>query len=209
MAGNHNEKAVNTLVSIGTGRNLEPDPNPGTSWKLYLLYFNAAAKWAAQSETTHRTMEAFLRTRRKDRVDYYRLNVKEGLGKMKLDEWKGKGGADTIRLIKTKTEEYLNLPEVKKLLTDSAAALVLVRRARNTPPNQDRWERYCHGAQYECCIEACPREREVFRKRQDLQDHLEKYHQSEYDPRTLESCLDKGKRFPLHDINSRRDSESS
>ena len=158
LMSNNNLKAVQSLVSIGTGRNLEDDPNPGTSYKLYLLYGNAAAKWATQSEGVHVTMHTFTR----DVTDYYRLNVAEGLGKMKLDEWKGECGTGTLELIRSKTEHYLQSPLVRAKITAAAHRLVSIRRARSGYHDQDRWERFCYDIEYVCCINACHNGRERY-----------------------------------------------
>lgn len=149
---NNNPRTVQILVSIGTGKNLEADPNPSAGYRLYMAYFNTAAKWATESEKTHHTIIDATRTF----AQYFRLNVEQGIGKMKLDAWKGKNGCRTLELIRTKTQEYLDSAEGQRHISDSARQLVNVRRARSSNKYIDRWERFCHGVEYACCVPTCP-----------------------------------------------------
>ena len=139
----------------------------------------------------------------KNVTDYCRLNVKDGLGKMKLDEWKGDRGRKTMEYIRSKTTTYLKIPGVERKINAVARQLVDVRRARSSLPHRDRWERFCHGVEYACCVEPCYRGRNRFRERQDLHRHIEIDHRGEYDRGTLEALLDGGKRFPLYDVYPR------
>ena len=195
-AGNHDPQAVKLLLSIGTGRNLEPD-RQSKRWSMYYSYVNAAAKWATQSESIHVTMR-----RMTDQVaDYYRLNVKEGLGKMKLDEWKGEQGQKTLQLIRDKTEAYLKMPHVKTRISTVAKQLAEIRQARSDQLHADRWEIFCHGVEYACPMPTCPRGRERFSGRQDLSSHIERDH-ADRTSSPLEDLLNDGKRFPLYDNQS-------
>lgn len=191
-------KAVQLLLSIGTGRNLEPDGHKGTGWAMYHSYVNAAAKWATQSQGTHHTMQYFTQ----GVAEYCRLNVKEGLGKMKLDECKGDGGQKTLEYIHRKTAAYLELPAVRKKITAMAKQLVDIRRARSSYQDRDHWERFCHGVEYACAVDGCHWGRHRFHERRDLQRHFEDDH-TDCDKDNLESLLDKGKRFYSQDAQER------
>ena len=189
----HNDpRAVQVLVSIGTGKNLETDPNPSAGYSLYLLYMNAAAKWATQSEATHHNVADATN----GMVDYFRLNVEHGLGKMKLDAWKGKRGSKTLGLIRTKTQEYLESPDGKQYVSGAARRLVEVRQSRSTwRLDPDHWERFCHGVEYACRVSQCSWGERRW-ERQGLRRHLEEVHPSHCNANRLESLLDAGRCFP-------------
>ena len=187
---NNNRETVQVLVSIGTGKNLEPPSNPSAGFSQYWAYANAAAKWATQSEATHSTV---VHATRKN-TEYFRLNVEHGIGKMKLDEWKGKQGCETIELIRTKTEDYLESEEGQQQIVDSARQLVDVRKARSSQTHIDRWERFCHGVEYIGCLDDCAHGRVKYEDRQALERHIRENHPRECD--RLESLLDECKRFP-------------
>ena len=186
----NNNRAVQTLVSIGTGKNDGTGPNPRAGYKLYLSYANLAAKWAAQSEATHDTMLDVTH----NCTDYFRLNVERGLGKMKLDEWKGKKGANTLSTIHDSTEAYIRSPDGIRNISDTAKALVEVRRARSLwQPNLDQWERFCHGVEYACWVKTCNHAERRW-SRQELRRHIQDVEPCE--AATMEKRLDKAKRFP-------------
>ena len=188
---NNNPRTVQTLVSIGTGKNLEADPNPSAGFALYRAYFNAAAKLATQSEATHHTILDATR----GLVPYFRLNVEHGIGKMKLDAWKGKKGGKTLELIRTKTQDYLDSPDGRHQISASARQLVDVRRARSSPSYSDRWERFCHGVEYACSVTTCPDGKDKrYEDRQALRRHVLENHPSWCN--MLEDFLDECKRFP-------------
>ena len=188
---NNNLRAVQALISIGTGKNLEANRNPSAGYSLYMSYANTAAKWATQSEATHETILDATR----DNAEYYRLNVEHGLGKMKLDAWKGENGCETLELIRTKTQNYLDSSDGQRLISASARKLVNVRRARSSPTYSDRWERFCHGFEYHCgATSGCPDSRDKrYEDRQALQRHVQEFHPSECDE--LDKFLDSCKRF--------------
>lgn len=199
----NDKEAVQLLLSLGTGRNLEPDRHQGSGWGMYLSYVNAAAKWATQSQATHENVTWLTQ----GVADYYRLNVKEGLGKMKLDEWKVKEGHKTLEFIRAKTWTYLNSPAAKKKIPAVAKQLVKIRRARSSQVDGDRWERFCHGVEYACPVGRCHQGRDRHKERRDLQRHIAADHHDHPDcsTNTMEALLDKGKRFPLHDDVEERD----
>ena len=188
---NNNRQTVRVLVSIGTGKNLEADPNPSAGYALYMAYVNRAAKWAAQSEATHHAVLDATR----NCAEYFRLNVENGIGKMKFDAWKGEKGSKTLDLIRSRTQEYLDSPDGRQQITDAATQLVNVRRARSSQAYIDRWERFCHGVEYACCVATCPDGRDKrYEDRQALRSHIREIHPSERN--RLESLLDECKRFP-------------
>lgn len=192
----HN-KAVSVFVSIGTGKNLEHGKIPSKGYRLYLKYVNAAAKWATDSEKTHETV--FFLTR--GNAEYFRLNVEHGLGKMKLDAWKGKRGIETLDLLRDKTKRYLLTGQARDDIAESARHLVELRRARSSGAGLeelDHWERYCHGVEYACSFDDCEDSSRRYTRR-DLHRHLQEMHGCG-DQSDIHTKLELGKRFPLHDF---------
>lgn len=190
----NDSEAVSTLISIGTGKSLEAEVNPSAGYRLYLRYANAAIKWASQSETVH---ENLLETTQ-GKADYCRLNVEHGLGKMKLDTWKGKKGRETLDWIQAKTGEYLSSDATKIQIRETAQRLVKIRRERASQPNSDRWERFCHGVEYACCQEGCTNG-ERYKEEQDLARHLKHDHKMQRGDKDTQSLIQKGKRYPLYE----------
>lgn len=82
------KKSASTILSIGTGKNNEARRFKGTGFQRYLNYHNFARKWASDSEQTHLAM---LKAKKEVNFKYFRLNVEEGLDRMKLDEWRARG----------------------------------------------------------------------------------------------------------------------
>ena len=190
---NYDEYTVRILVSVGTGKNLETDRNPSAGYALYLRYANAAAKWAAQSEAIHERVLDWTR----GRAEYTRLNVEHGLGKMKLDEWKGKNGSKTLEFIRSKTQDYLNSDTARADIDSTARRLVNNRRARSRwGADPDRWERFCHGVEYACCVNPCQNGGDPFLQREELRRHILETHRSNYDIDTIEDLLNEGKTYP-------------
>ena len=190
---NKNSNAVSVLVSIGTGKNLEHGGNPRAGYRLYLRYANAAAKWATDSEKTHETVSDMAQ----NNAEYFRLNVEHGIGKMKLDAWKGRRGIETLDLIRAKTDDYLQSPEARRKIAESARHLVKIRRMRSSGEDLDHWERYCHGVEYACCWDGCEDSGRRY-NRQDLRRHLEETHHC-LDYNVIHDRLESGKLFPLYD----------
>ena len=190
----NNPKAVNVLVSIGTGKNLEHGHNPKGGYRLYWKYANAAAKWATDSEKTHETVSDLTQ----GNTEYFRLNVEHGIGRMKLDEWKGKKGSKTLELIRSKTEVYLKTSEAQGHLDSSAQHLVDIRRRRSNRSGCDRWERFCHGVEYACCYDNCPTGGNRYREVRELQSHIDNMHSPIGESR-LQALLQEGKCYPLYE----------
>ena len=95
---NDSKKSASTILSIGTGKNNEARRFKGTGLQRYLNYLNFARKWASDSEQTHLAM---LKAKKEVNFNYFRLNVEEGLDRMKLDEWRARGP------VRTKLGEYI------------------------------------------------------------------------------------------------------
>lgn len=107
IMNNQTQTCIRVFVSIGTGKNKGVARLPvlregSRRARLYdmvnvvrdsgLFRFiklaNVAAKWASQSEETH---EDVAKESRRAKVQYFRLNVEDGIGPMKLDEWRVRG----------------------------------------------------------------------------------------------------------------------
>lgn len=190
---NNDPQALKVVVSIGTGKNLETDPHPNGGYGQILWYLNAAAKWATQSEGTHDNM---IHNTRRDGAQYFRLNVEHGIGKMKLDAWKGSRGNKTLELLRTKTDEYLASPEGESLVSRTARELATIRQARaNLQADPDRWERFCHGVEYACPVAPCDQGEKRWTRR-ELQRHVQDLHPARCGSDGLEHLLESGKCFP-------------
>lgn len=184
-------------ISIGSGLGSKTR-KIGKGRTGYLKYGRFVQKWTLDAEKTHREMMGL---REGEELMYSaRLNVEEGIGDMKLDEWKGKHGRDTLRLIREKTEDYLRLDDVKANIAETARRLVEIRRARASDPDSDHWERFCHGVEYVCTVIGCNDSNRMHKERRDLGRHLEDVHH--IGSRKMETVLDEGKRFPLYTGNT-------
>ena len=80
MNGN---KASSITLSLGSGKGGSLSWDRKTRYPKLSHHINAARKLDSQSELTHETMLS--------KPGYFRLNVEEGLGQMKLDEWRTGG----------------------------------------------------------------------------------------------------------------------
>ena len=99
---NNAKRCVHVILSLGTGKNMKLRRFKGNGFWRYLNYMKFARKWAADSERTHEKMaNAENELGVNDRFHYFRLNVEEGLGSMKLDEWRAR------RPVRTRTGVYL------------------------------------------------------------------------------------------------------
>jgi hypothetical protein len=144
-----------------------------------------------------------------DRFDYFRLNVEEGLGKVKLDEWKprrddGEGGkCTTLEYIRKCAQRQLEKPETQELLRTLAKQLVGQRRYRVTR-HATHWERFACCTTYRCLDDRCPDEingdRPSFPTRGGMSHHLTTVHgpQSgqQWTTESLNTRLDECRRMP-------------
>lgn len=173
------------VVIVGSGASRQPEVQKTRVARYIEIVF-------ADAEKVH------IALKRERSLDYYaRLNVEVGLG----DEWKGKRGRDTLSLIYEKTNDYLRLDSVRKNIAETARALVETRRARASDPDLDQWERFCHGVEYVCPVVNCDDRDNIHRERRHLRRHLDDVHHT--DTSEIETVLDRGKRFPLYELNSK------
>lgn len=168
------------VISLGSGA--FPYPGRGPAGVSNLL--NRGRELGDDAEATHAVMKSL------EKPYYSRLNV-QGFDGMKMDEWKGKHGNDTLKSIREQTERYLHLDQVRNDIAEAARRLVEARRAR---ASTDHWERFCHGVEYICTVIGC--KDNIHGDRTDLRRHLEDVHQ--IDSSRIETVLDRGKRFPLY-----------
>lgn len=85
---NNSKNAIGFLISIGTGLNETSGRIiDGIGLPRYLNYLKFMKKCATDAEKTHEYLLEFIETPK----TYYRLNVDEGIGGMKLDEWRTRG----------------------------------------------------------------------------------------------------------------------
>ena len=138
-------KAVDINVSIGAGRVLESnirEPLKRGLKRTLSIVLNLI-NLATDTHATHENMQQLSHDHG---FDDHRLNVKDGVGKMKLDAWKGKGGKRTLEKLSIRTQVYLESEEARRGLKEAAEILVTKRRLRSSYHDQDRWERFCHSA---------------------------------------------------------------
>ena len=185
-----------SIVSIGSGFSLSLLRSWRTKSYLGGLDFrrNQGVRLLISRESEELTRAAL----RRDNKYYTRLNVQEGLSNILLDEWKGKKGRDTLKIIREKTENYLCSVDVREELAERARVLVNNRRER---ASTDHWERFCHGTEYVCTVKNCNDSRSIHKERQDLRYHLEVVHH--IDSSSIETVLDQGRRFPLYAAKNR------
>ena len=91
---NDTATCTNVILSIGTGRDKKTSRFKSDGAARFWNYLNVARKWASEAEVTHYNMAK--RVKDFEGLQYYRLNVEDGLGSMKLDEWKARGRVRTI-----------------------------------------------------------------------------------------------------------------
>lgn len=86
---NHTPTCTNIILSVGTGRDKEWNRFRNSGPSRFINYLNVARKWASQADETHESM--IRSTSQITTLEYFRLNVEDGLGPMKLDEWHARG----------------------------------------------------------------------------------------------------------------------
>lgn len=84
---NNSKNCVRVILSIGTGRN-NMVPFGGQGLSRYWHLFKWAQKRVTDSQEPHVRMKA---RAKRENFTYFRLNVEQGLDKIKLDEWRVKG----------------------------------------------------------------------------------------------------------------------
>jgi hypothetical protein len=110
--------------------------------------------------------------------EYFRFNVEEGLGEMKIDENK----PTTLATIERCARDELSKPEVQQNIRALAQNLVEHRRYRiSTFPSQ--WERFACCTTY-VCIDGCVDEKGEaikFDTRDEMSYHLQEVHPNPYE----------------------------
>jgi hypothetical protein len=141
--------------------------------------------------------------------EYFRFNVEEGLGKVKLNEWKsrrdnGEGGTcTTIEYLTKYTQVELGKPEVQAKLRALANQLVRQRRIR-ARLHLTHWERFACCTSYRCLDDGCLNEAEgngpSFATRDKMRQHLITVHppqsQQQWTPESLKTRLDECRHMP-------------
>ena len=89
---NHADTCASIIISVGTGidKGWSRFKNLGPS--RFINFLNVARKWASESEEVHARM---LNRKEGAPFKYYRLNVPDGIGSLKLDEWRVRGRVRT------------------------------------------------------------------------------------------------------------------
>lgn len=209
------ENDVKTVVSFGTGK-----PQPSSLFnkkkKAYILHPRSAMKdiysalgtlkaHLTECEVTHSDVEWCASRAQKGLAAfrYFRFNVDDHLGKVKLNEWKerrddGQGGqCSTLEYIEWCTEQELEKEPVKEELRRLARILV-DRRRRRAQNDRDRWERFACCTLYECHEDACREEGEggprTYYHRREMKAHLQQTHNCP--PQAINLQLDKSRREP-------------
>jgi len=89
---NHAETCTSIILSVGTGKAKDLRRiRKASGLSRYINLINVAIKWASESEETHVRMVRRTRDRGDPSMKYLRLNVEDGIGQMKLDEWHARG----------------------------------------------------------------------------------------------------------------------
>jgi hypothetical protein len=175
----HNDYDVVALtVSIGTGESGEMSRFGSGIFGRWWAFVNFAKKWASDSYLVHRNME--LHTNMGEKYAYKRFNVSEGLGEMKLDEWKNKNWAQrprsknkTLAHIQLVTTAYLDQPDVKQKLRDTARILISNRQIRSA---DEKWDAVASGVRWRCQCTPCPFYGNPFESNLGLKQHLAEHH---------------------------------
>ena len=244
---NHADTCASIIISVGTGIDKGWSRFKSLGPSRFINFLNVARKWASESEEVHARM---LNRKEGALFKYYRLNVPDGIGSLKLDEWRVRGrvrttigktigklrsgrlirlaasesrphnvgekgpevseaatthvngqqGAftnggegdhgnvsstiessaipewfrarnKTLVLIRKHTEDYLGTEEVKSSIDEIAKFLVDGRRAR-AKQDENRWEKACFGAWYQCNVPKCPRAEKEYQDRHSLEKHF-------------------------------------
>lgn len=162
------EQRLRLVISIGTG---EPESEAAESTsQRYFSYikdgFNtvrAMKNLITQSQTTHQRVDGRLE---KEKVDYYRLNARNGIKDIPLDEWRVKKGTNkTKETLHDLTVQYLKDPETHKSLLQCARKLVAARRQRAAT---ERWESFATDYVYYCHEKECT---STFPTREGFRNH--------------------------------------
>jgi hypothetical protein len=169
---------VALTVSIGTGQSGSMSRFGEGIFGKYWAFVNFAKKWASNSVNVHIDMQNT--TKQGKEPPYRRFNVVEGLGDMKMDEWKNKNWArrpraenKTIAHIRKVTRMYLNQERTRQDLEYVADLLVANRRVRSS---SSRWALVASGERYRCTCTPCSLYQHPFESEDGLTQHLKATH---------------------------------
>lgn len=200
------ENCLKNVASFGTGKPKEhSELTENMRKKLRLVkpinklnnLFRTAKSGLTDCERTHRTVEGIARLLKgkEGEFGYYRFNIEEGLGKMKIDECK----PTTFPTLKRCAKAELNKPEVREKLRALAQDLVTQRRDR-IRDYPDQWERYVCCTRYECDAETCRNDKRkpfTVLYRDEMRAHLQDRHPSETtNPETTHAKLESLRHLP-------------
>ena len=154
--------AIDLLLSIGAGNSRDGKSR---------IRFGSGSLREDPAETSDLLHNKVGQESKIQDFEYHRFDVKEGLQRVRMDEWRPKsGGGITVGKIETATENYLKQEDVRALIQRCALHLVEKRRQR---AQTMRWERFATGTRYRCPLtNNCPTPKAKFNTRNDLMDHL-------------------------------------
>lgn len=132
---------------------------------------------------------------------YYRFNVEDDLGKVKMDECKdrrdnGSGGkCSTLEYIRICTDIELGKDEVNAQL-QALATILVAKRRRRIKDDPDMWARFATCVRYKCTEDDCRIDGKIlyFNLRRELQQHLLTAHNTT--PELMEAELDQRRQWP-------------
>ena len=131
------KEAIGLVLSIGTG--IQPLPASTNIGPAFIRSLQRLVNKTLNSEHTHEVTKFYAY----QSFTYKRFNVQEGLGNIKLDDWKPKKNRNiTLDQISAATTLYLQQPSIKAEITETAKILVENRRKRS---QTSRWRSFCLG----------------------------------------------------------------
>ena len=167
--------------------------------KRFEGWFQAGKRKITDCEETHERIQQYVshHAGMPGAYRYFRFNVEEGLGKMKLDECK----PTTFPIIKACVQAELRKGEVQRQLQALAQQLVDERRNRieNFP---SQWERFACCTSYKCNVKDCGidsgprRERTSTKTRDEMKVHIQDEHSLDEDDEQIEARLNDCRQNP-------------
>ena len=185
MMQNENRDAIGLILSIGTGARAENDEKKGSRW---FAKVRRTGKTVNEVLVDTNDADELLSSERRGSpgvkgIPYTRLNVLEGLGEIKLDDWVTVGNKTTKEIIRKKTEDYIKngevlglkgqMAKVSTVLDEIAQMLVDNRRVRS---KTSRWERVALGTRYRCTVSECHNGHWYRDTSKELEKHLANRH---------------------------------
>ena len=131
------KETIGLVLSIGTGfRPLPASTNIGAT---FIRSLRLLQKLVNDSERTHKVTKFYA----SQSFTYERFNIQDGLGNIKLDDWKTKKNRNiTLEQIDAVTTAYLQQPSIQAEIKETAKILVENRRKRS---QTSRWRSFCLG----------------------------------------------------------------